>query len=173
MFDRLVEIFCEVDDFCKVFRKQYEEHLLGEGPGPQGPEPGLCDSEIITILLILHNSGFKHLKGFYNSPWGAVLRQDFPGMPCYERFVSVQKPAFAALAFFTLSRMGQRRGVYYIDSTALPVCHNRRINRHKTFTELAARGKTTMGWFFGFKLHLVFNHQREIVALKPGFAVPG
>ena len=142
MFDRLVEIFCEVDDFCKAFQKQYEEHLLGTGPGPQGPVPGLCESEIITILLVLHNSGFKHLKGFYNSPWGSVLRQYFPGMPCYERFVTVQKQAFAALAFFTLNRTGQKRGVYYIDSTALPVCHNRRINRHKTFADLATRGKT-------------------------------
>ena len=166
MFDRLVEIFCEVDDFCKAFQKQYEEHLLGTGRGPQGPEAGLCESEMITILLVLHNSGFKHLKGFYNSPWGSVLRQYFPGMPCYERFVTVQKQAFAALAFFTLNRMGQKRGVYYIDSTALPVCHNRRINRHKTFADLATRGKTTMGWFFGFKLHLVFNEINEIIAFK-------
>lgn len=166
MLDRLVEVFCEADDFCKAFREQFEEHLLGTGPGPQGPEPGLCDSEIITILLVLHSSGFKHLKGFYNSPYGAVLRQYFLGMPCYERFVTIQKQAFAALVFFTLSRMGQKRGISYIDSTALPVCHNRRINRHKTFAALAERGKTTMGWFFGFKLHLVFNDINEIVAFR-------
>jgi hypothetical protein len=70
------------------------------------------------------------------------------------------------LMFFLFSRLGQRTGIYYIDSTALPVCHNRRISRHKTFEGLAARGKTSMGWFFGFKLHLVFNQLNEIVALK-------
>jgi hypothetical protein len=55
---------------------------------------------------------------------------------------------------------------YYIDSTALPVCDTHRINRHKVFAGLAQRGKTSMGWFFGFKLHLVFNNDNEIVALK-------
>src|SRR6187551_2409465 len=62
--------------------------------------------------------------------------------------------------------LGTRTGLYYIDSTALPVCDNHRINRHKVFAGLAQRGKTSMGWFFGFKLHLVFNTDNEIVALK-------
>jgi Transposase DDE domain len=97
---------------------------------------------------------------------GDVLRQYFPHMPCYERFVTLQKSVFMPLLCFLLSRLGHRTGIYYIDSTALPVCHNRRISRHQTFAGLAARGKTSMGWFFGFKLHLVFNHEHEIVALK-------
>jgi Transposase DDE domain len=67
---------------------------------------------------------------------------------------------------FLASRSGKRTGIYYIDATALPVCHNRRIARHKVFAGLAARGKTSMGWFFGCKLYLVFNHEHEIVALK-------
>jgi Transposase DDE domain len=70
------------------------------------------------------------------------------------------------LLCFLCSRLGQRTGIYYIDSTTLAVCHNRFIGRHKTFKGLAARGKTSMGWFFGFKLHLVFNHLNEIVAVK-------
>ena len=123
-------------------------------------------SEIITILLVLHSSQSKYLKSFYQGVMGDVLRQYFPGMPCYERFVTLQKSVFMPLLFFLLSRLGQRTGIYYIDSTALAVCHNRRIGRHKTFAGLAARGKTSMGWFFGFKLHLVFNHLNEIVAVK-------
>jgi DDE family transposase len=61
---------------------------------------------------------------------------------------------------------GTKEGHYYVDNTALPVCHNRRIDRHKVFAGLAGRGKTSLGWFFGFKLHLIFNHDRQIVALK-------
>ncbi len=80
--------------------------------------------------------------------------------------MTIQKSVFIPLLFLLFSRMGRKTGVYYIDSTALPVCHNRRIRRHKTFASLAARGKTSMGWFFGFKLHLVFNDLHEIVALK-------
>ena len=85
-------------------------------------------------------------------------------MPCYEHFVALQKSVFVPLVFFLHSHLGTRTGLYYIDSTALPVCDNHRINRHKVFADLAQRGK--MGWFFGFKLHLVFNNANEIVALK-------
>src|SRR3954463_5716965 len=90
----------------------------------------------------------------------------FPGMPCYEHFVALQKSAFVPLVVFLHSHLGTRTGLYYIDSTALPVCDNHRISRHKVFADLAQRGKTSMGWFFGFKLHLVFNNRNEIVALK-------
>jgi len=166
MLDRLVETFCAVDDFCQAFVPQWEAYLLRTGTAPRGPQPGLVVSEIITILLMLHSSRSKYLKSFYQGIMGDVLRQYFPGMPCYERFVTIQKSVFMPLMFFLLSRLGQRTGIYYIDSTALAVCHNRRISRHKTFAGLAARGKTSMGWFFGFKLHLVFNHLNEIVALK-------
>jgi len=87
-------------------------------------------------------------------------------MPCYEHFVALQKSAFVPLVFFLVSHLGSKTGLYYIDSTALPVCDNHRISRHKVFAGLAQRGKTSMGWFFGFKLHLVFNNCHEIVALK-------
>ena len=166
MLDRLVEAFCEVDDFCQAFQPQWETHQLDGSYKSRGPKPGLADSEILTLLLVLHSSGFKYLKNFYNSPMGEVLRRYFPGMPCYERFVTLQKRVFVPLMCFMLSRTGRKTGIYYIDSTALPVCHNRRIGRHKTFAGLAARGKTSMGWFFGFKLHLGFNHLNEIVAVK-------
>jgi DDE family transposase len=139
---------------------------IPKSPGPRGPSPGLADAEIITLLLVLHSSGFKYLKNFYNSPMGEVLRRYFPGMPCYERFIALQQRAFIPLVAFLFSKLGKKTGIYYIDSTALPVCHNRRIGRHKTFAGLAARGKTSMGWFLGFKLHLVFNDLNEITALK-------
>ena len=85
-------------------------------------------------------------------------------MPCYEHFVALQKSVFVPLVVFLHSHLGTKTGLYYIDSTALPVCDNHRISRHKVFAGLAQRGK--MGWFFGFKLHLVFNTDNEIVALK-------
>src|SRR3954451_23963442 len=167
MLDRIVEVFCEVDDFCQAFLPPWEASLLGPGgPAPRGPQPGLSPSEIITLLLVLHSSGFKHLKSFYHGFATPLLRGYFPGMPCYEHFVSLQKSVFVPLVFFLHSHLGTRTGLYYIDSTALPVCDNHRISRHKVFADLAQRGKTSMGWFFGFKLHLVFNNRNEIVALK-------
>ena len=166
MLERLTEVFCEVDDFCQAFEAQRQAYLLGSGATPRGPQPGLAVSEIITLLLVLHSSRFKYLKNFYQGLALPLLRQCFPGMPCYEQFVAVQQRAFVPLMFFLLSRLGKKTGIYYIDSTALPVCDNHRIQRHKTFAGLAARGKTSMGWFFGFKLHLVFNHLNQIVVCK-------
>jgi hypothetical protein len=164
--ERRVENFCRVDAFCKAFLPQWGVYLIRNGTAPRGPKPGLCVSEIITILLVLHGSQFKYLKSFYNGGVGDVLRRYFPGMPCYKRFVALQQSTLIPRRCFLCSRRGHRTGIYYIDSTALAVCHNRRIGRHKTFAGLAARGKTSMGWCFGFKLHLVFNHLNEIVAVK-------
>ena len=169
MFDRLVEDFCAFDDFCQAFYPQWEARLLTEGTGPlkkRGPDAGLVDSEIITILVLHHGSNFKNFKAFYEGVVLALLRPFFPGLPSYARFITLTSRVRVPLTFFLLSRMGRRTGIYYIDSTALPVCHNRRIGRHKVLAGLAARGKTSTGWFSGLKLHLVFNHERETVALK-------
>ena len=126
----------------------------------------LSPSEIITLLTILHSSKYKYLKSFYDGFAYPYLKVCFPGMPSYERFVIIQKSVIVPLTYFVLSRMGRRTGIYYIDSTALPVCNNRRIGRHKVFAGLAQRGKTSMGWFFGLKLHLLFNDIYEIIAIK-------
>ena len=122
MLDRIVEVFCEVDDFCKAFVPQWEASLLGTGgPAPRGPQPGLSTSEIITLLLVFHSSGFKHLKSFDHGFAEPLLRGSFPGLPCYEHFVSLQKSVFVPLVFFLLSHLGTRTGLYYIDSTALAI----------------------------------------------------
>jgi hypothetical protein len=126
----------------------------------------MSTSEIITLLLVHHSSGFKYLKSFDHGFAEPLLRGSFPGMPCYEHFVALQKSVFVPLVVFLVSHLGTRTGIYDIDSTALPVCDPHRINRHKVFAGLAQRGKTSMGWFFGFKRHLVFNTDNEIVALK-------
>ena len=128
MLDRIVEVFCEVDDFCQAFLPQWEASLLGTGgPAPRGPQPGLSPSEIITLLLVLHSSGFKHLKSFYHGFAEPLLPGYFPGMPCYEHFVALQKSVFVPLVVFLHSHLGTRTGLYYIDFTALPVCDNHRI----------------------------------------------
>jgi len=147
MLEWLTEVFCEIDDFCQTFEAQRQAYLLGSGAPPRGPKPGLSVSEIITLLLVLHRSRFKYLKNFYQGVAMPLLRPCFPGMPCHEQFVTMQKRALVPLMFFLHSRMGQQTGIYYIDSTSLPVCHNHRIHRHKTFAGLAARGNTSWSNF--------------------------
>lgn len=153
--------------FATLFFPQWEALQIGEGKSwDRGPECGLSESEIMTIVVLYHASRYRYFKNFYNGVVRAFLKSAFPGLPTYERFIALKPRILVPLTLYFASKSGQKTGLYYVDSTALAVCNNKRIARHKVFEGLAARGKTSMGWFFGFKLHLVFNHINEIVAVK-------
>ena len=61
---------------------------------------------------------------------------------------------------------GEARGIYFLDTTKLSICHSRREKRNKVFGKIAEKGKTSMGWFFGFKLHMIINDIGQIMAIK-------
>ena len=90
-------------------------------------------------------------------------RADFPGLVSYPRLVALMPSALLPLCAYLRCLFGMCTGISFIDSTKLVVCHNARIHQHKVFKGLAARGKTSTGWFFGFKLHLVFNDQGDML----------
>jgi hypothetical protein len=168
MFDRRVEDFCQFDDFCQAFDPHWEALLLRQVAQPgkkRGPQAGLADSETMTILVVCHSSQFSNFKAFHEGVALTLLRSALPKAPCYARFIALTHHVWVPLTVFLLTRMGRKTGIYCVDSTPLPVCQPRRINRHKVCAGLAGRGKTSAGWFFGFKRHLVLNHERQIVAL--------
>jgi len=68
------------------------------------------------------------------------------------------------IAAFMESRCSRSDGIAFVDSTPLRVCKNIRIPRHKTFADEAGRGKSSTGWFYGFKLHFIVNDRGEIVS---------
>ena len=160
----LVELFCDVDDFCLQFTKLQDSQLVGNRRKP-GPKPTLSASEVMTILIWFHCSHYRNFKHYYQDHVSVHLRSEFPQLVSYTRFVELIPTTLLPLCAYLKSRMGQCSGISFIDATPLPVCHNRRIKRHKVFDGLAARGKTSMGWFFGFKLHLVVNEYGELLAL--------
>jgi IS5 family transposase len=121
---------------------------------------------MLFIMVLFHLSPFKHFKVFYHYGIGQQHRACFRELPHYDRFVGLMPRLFAPLMVLLHSLSGAQTGIYFADSTKLAVCHNRRIHRHKVFDGLAARGKTSMGWFFGVKLHFVINHKGQIMALK-------
>lgn len=164
--DKLVELFCVVDDFCKEFLPRFEQHLLNV-EGKQRKRRGrMSPSEIMTIVIHFHQSQFRHFKAYYES----VLQQDlspyFPELLSYTRMVEVMPSVMVPLIFFIQSQSKTKTGIYFIDSTTISVCHVKRANRNKVFKGLAQKSKSTMGWYFGFKLHLIINDMGEIMAFK-------
>ena len=168
--DSLLELFVHVDDFWQIFRPIWHEHLLASGKRQRLRDSRLSESEIMTIMILFHQAQYRNFKAFYLGYVRRHLQGEFPHLVSYKRFVALMKRIGVPLFVYLHVCMGRCTGISFVDSTALRVCHNRRIKRHRVFAGWAARGKTTMGWFYGFKLHLVVNDRGEIIAvqLTPG-----
>jgi len=164
----LTTLFCLVDDFCQNFELQWNKKLLPH-ISSRGPKCSLNLSEIITILILFHQSNYRTFKHFYFN-FKETFLEAFPRLPSYNRFVELKQRAFVPLFAYLLSRKGEITGISFIDATSIAVCKNKRITRNKVFKGLAKRGKTTAGWFYGFKLHLIVNDKGEILSflLTPG-----
>lgn len=166
----VLELFCHVDDFCRSFEPIWHAHALGSGSKQRNRARELALSEIMTILILFHQSHYRTFKAFYTEHVLIDLRSEFPHLVSYTRFVEFFPSALVPLVVYLHSCLGSCTGVSFVDSTRLAVCHNRRIHQHRVFRGLAERGKTSVDWFFGFKLHLVFNDQGELLSflLTPG-----
>lgn len=165
----LIQLYCTVDDFWKSFKQEWEKHLIDSGKSKRGPEPGLTIPEMMTIVILFHQSDYRTFKHFY-SYVSNYLNKDFPKLISYSRFVHLMKNIFVPLFAYLLHIKGIVTGIAFIDSTSIAICHNKRITRNKVFKGLAKRGKTTSGLVYGFKLHLIINEKGEILAfqLTPG-----
>jgi Transposase DDE domain len=161
----ITALYCCLDDFCKAFA-DWEAHRLIPSPATRKRAGKLSRSEMLFIMVLFHLSPYKNFKAFYLYGIGHQHRACFGELPHYDRFVSLMPRLFVPLMVLLHSLSGEPTGLYFADSTKLAVCHNRRIHRHKVFDGLAARGKTSMGWFYGLKLHLVINHKGQVMALR-------
>jgi Transposase DDE domain len=161
----LVTIFCDIDDFCRSLLAAKHLPLPGRSvPSPRGMN-SLSLSEVMTILVWFHTSHYRTFKHFYLGSMLPGKRAEFPSLPSYTRFVELIPLTLLPLCAYLQTRKGQPTGIQFIDSLPLRVCHNRRIHSHKVFAGLAQRGKGSMGWFYGFKLHLVINDRGELLGL--------
>lgn len=166
----LLELFCHVDDFCQTFLPSFQAHLLESGLRQRQRARSLSPSEIMTILILFHQPHYRDFKAFYLQQVQVHLRVEFPGLVSYPRFIEFIPSVLLPLCAYLRTCMGSCTGISFLDSTDLTVCHNKRISQHKVFAHVAQRGKTSTGWFFGFKVHLLFNESGELleVALTPG-----
>jgi hypothetical protein len=164
--DKITEIFCLVDDFCKEFDKAKEGHVLESTPAKNTRKRAfkMSDSEVITIMILFHTGQFRNLKHFYINYVKLHLQSEFPQTVSYNRFTELQQKAVMPMAIFLKTCcLGNCTGVSFIDSTPIRACHIRREHSNKVFKGMATKGQCSIGWFFGFKLHLIINDKGEIL----------
>lgn len=164
--DKVIEIFVPADDFCLEFAAHIQQFRLENSTGKQrNRKASLTDSEIIAILVFFHYGSFKNFKHYYNHYVKAHLGDCFPTLVSYNRFIELQhRVAVPMMLFLKMCCLGKSRGINFVDSTHIKVCHNKRIHQHKVFEGVAERGYTSIGWFYGFKLHLIINDSGEILS---------
>ncbi len=160
-FNKITDIFCLVDEFCNDFDKTTEPYLLGK---PSKRPPVMSKSEVISICLLFHLSGFRCFKHFYMFYVQRHMQAEFPKTVSYNRFVELSASVLMPMTIFLKTCcLGRCSGISFVDSTPIRVCNNKRIKRNKVFKDVAQVGKSTMGWFYGFKLHIVINDKGEIL----------
>lgn len=161
--DKLIEIFFNCDDFCKTL----DHYLISQNQSPvlRTRVPQLSPSEIMTILTYYHLSGYKCFQYYYERLVAGFMPTFFPKLVSYNRFTELIEKILPHMYLFAQfgALSAQRSGLYIIDSKKLPVCHNLRIASNRVFKDVAARGKSSTGWFYGLKIHLVINHLGDIV----------
>ena len=160
----ILPLFFEIDEFCQVFEPLWRKRLLADGLRKRHRRRRLSLSEVMTILVLFHQSGYRNLKQFYLEFVCVHLTAEFPALVSYNRFVEFQRDALLPLSAYLQTRCGRCTGISFVDSTKLAVCTNLRIPRHRQFADFAERGKTSVGWFYGFKLHLTVSERGELLS---------
>ena len=170
---KVTEIFFIIDEFDKNFEKIVSDHSLVQNTDlkQRNRKSTLSDSEVMTILILFHSGHYRDLKHYYINHVKKHMKSEFPQTVSYNRFVELQKKVVVKLAIFLkMFCLGKCTGISYIDSTPIRVCHIKREKQHKVFKGFAQKGQCSLGWFYGFKLHLIINDKGEILdfIITPG-----
>lgn len=124
----------------------------------------MSSSEVITIMVMFHTEGFRNMKHFYLHYVRVPMLHLFPDTVSDNMFVELMQSASLPMTIFLKTCcLGEGTGIAFIDSTPIRVCKNKRIKRHRVFKDIAQVGKSTMSYFFSFKLHLEINDKGELL----------
>lgn len=162
----IIELFCLIDDFCKIFIPDWKANILKNAEKKRDRDGRMSISEIMAIVIFFHKSNYRNFKHYYIGFIQAHYSSYFPNLVSYPRFIAIMKSVLVPLCAFVHTLTGKKTGVYFVDSTLLKVCHVKREKQNKVFDGIAKKSKSSMGWFFGFKLHIVINDKGELMAFK-------
>jgi hypothetical protein len=130
---------------CELFEPRWQQHLRAATPKQRDRKPRLCLSEVLTIIVGFHLSGYRTFKGYYTQHVLPHPLHYFPKLVSYQRFVELMPGALLPLCVLLRARFGQCSGISFIDSTKKSRCHNRRIWSHKVFKALSGTWQDQRG----------------------------
>ena len=110
-------------------------------------------------MFSFYQSNHRDFKNFYIGLVERYWTEYFPTLISYTSLINTMSELIAPMCAYFQTIKGKPTGIAFVDSTSLKGCHNIRIPSNKVFAKTEKRGKGTMAWFFGFKLHLLSNYQ--------------
>jgi hypothetical protein len=167
---KLITLYCFVDEFINmVMSFPVGKAILEQWQGKRGPKRQLSLAEVITLNILRFYLRVNDLKTFHRLVQNGY-RSYFPGLPNYENFLKASNQSFVGVLVFLkyllfLNRSGGSSRTFFMDSTAVSVCYNQYIASHRVTKGYATRGKTSKGWFFGFKVHGVCDSEGSLLTV--------
>jgi hypothetical protein len=167
----LTALYCIIDDFINTLAGTADgRKMLETWRAKRGPQRQLSLSEVLTLNILRFYFHIFDLKAFARLA-NCAYKAYFPGLPNYENFQKATNRSFPFTVLLLqylleLNRRVHRVGLFFIDSTALSVCANGNIPTHRVTKGFASRGKTSKGWFYGFKLHGACDAWGNLVSLR-------
>ena len=158
-------LYCVVDDYCNAFEATGRSRMIADGERRRKRSSQLSLSEMLTIIIGFHESGYRAFKRYYLERQ-ATHHREFPNLISYNRFIEWMPSLTGPLAAYLMSRFGEIPGIAFVDSTALSMCGNKRIRRNRVFQGQAKMSRTMIGWIFGFKVHLIINDRGELLSIR-------
>jgi hypothetical protein len=160
----ITTVYYLVNNFCKIYL-EWEQNKLLPSDKKRQRQGNLSLCELMTIVLYFYLSPCRDFKNYYLY----YLSHKYNGyftLPSYSRIIQLWPRIILPLALILQLLKGKSSGIYFIDSTKLSICHNKRTSNNRVFGKLARVGMSSYGWFMGYKLHLVINNKGEIMAIK-------
>ena len=160
----ITTVYYLLDNFCKIFHEWKKENLLPSNK-LRFRQGNLSLAELLTIVLYFYLSPCKDFKNYYLYHLPAKYSNYFK-LVSYSRIIQLWPSLILPLSILIHQLRGEESGIYFIDSTKLQICHNKRTSSNRVFGRIAKVGKSSYGWFMGFKLHLIINNKGGIMAIK-------
>ena len=112
--DKIIEIFCSVDDFCEEFKKEIDKHSLTTGGKTRKRAYTMSESEVITIMIFFHLGSYRNFKHYYIFYVQKHLQGDFPKTVSYNRFVELMRGALLPMVLYLkMTKMGKCTGISF------------------------------------------------------------